>query len=199
MRSLTSLHLRLINTKHFPTFLLPIHLPALTSLWVEWADQQHPFEWDAALPSYTHWLSISPSSSNTLEQLLFMDLSISPTLCAHIHSGSSSNLLLPDYTQLETLLRAVPKLKSLFLPPGIRVPLPILAQMANGDLLSRLESLSLAMLRDPDIVFNMVRSRNRNEGRSSGSARARMNLEKGYRLQFLKPCRICLDHCGFGR
>ncbi|KAF8879761.1 hypothetical protein CPB84DRAFT_1793052, partial [Gymnopilus junonius] len=221
MRLLASLHLRLINTNHFPTFLLPIHLPVLTSLWVEWSDQQHPFEWDAALPSYTHWVSITPLS-NTLEQLLLMDLSISPALCARVHGGSSSSLPLPDYTQLESLLRAVPKLKSLCLPPGIRVPLPILTQIANGDLLPRLDSFSLAMLRGPDIIFNMVRSRNRNEIGSSYSARTRshiaflnlmvpippldvrrhllakmkgLNLKKGYRLQFLKACRVCLGHC----
>ncbi|KAF8888471.1 hypothetical protein CPB84DRAFT_1466722 [Gymnopilus junonius] len=208
MRKLTNLRIRLIDTSSNSNFVDLIHLPAIKSLWVEWGDNNFPFKWDPAL--YTRWLSYS---SNTLIQLLLTDFPLSN----RIQCGPNQPQF--DYSKLEALLRALPNLKSLSLPPGIQVAFPILVQLVTGGLLPRLNSLSIAMNGSSDDVFHMVHLRNkagpssryspitslnlvttslRPAARRSLQAKLEaLNLPKSYRLQFLKPCTICNSYCCF--
>ncbi|KAF8888713.1 hypothetical protein CPB84DRAFT_1462372 [Gymnopilus junonius] len=150
MRVLTDLCLRLVDTSHSPNFIHLIHLPAIISLWVDWADRNHPFKWDPAL--YTQWLS---HSSTTLKKLVLVDLP------DHNRISCRSNRPRSDYSKLEELMRSVPNIKSLSLPPGIHVALPILIDMANGGLLRHLNSFSLAVDGKTNNVVNMLRARNK--------------------------------------
>ncbi|KAF8880108.1 hypothetical protein CPB84DRAFT_283255 [Gymnopilus junonius] len=208
MCSLTKLRLRLVDTNNHPSFLLFFRLPVITALGVEWADRIFPFEWDETF--YKQWLS---DSSDTLQRLILTDLPIYTTL---IHSRPDR--LHHDRNKLEDLLSALPNLKSLNLPPGIQIPNPTRANIANGLLLPHLTFLGLATEDDQEEIFNMLHFRN---NISSGCTPITsldlmmpwappivqselreevemLGLTKGYRVRFLRLCRICERYCCFG-
>ncbi|PPQ70208.1 hypothetical protein CVT26_014465 [Gymnopilus dilepis] len=215
MRSLKKLRLRFFNsTNGYPEFLFLLHLPILEDFYLEWADRRVPYSWDLVL--YSKWLS---TVSTSLKRLILADLPFQPVVETSIHHKSSR--LSITYDQIEVMLRAIPNVKAITFPRSIHIPLPILTDLASGELLPHLDFLELSTDRNPSMVFFAIQVRNTRAMElshispikrlsltlpSMTTDEAAAVLERGMQLglgsglviQHVRPCDACREYCYFG-
>ncbi|PPQ96548.1 hypothetical protein CVT26_006336 [Gymnopilus dilepis] len=152
MSSLEILLIRYIDLFHWPTFPMLLLLPVAQEVRIERADRIANVDWNVSM--YT---TIFLASSNTLRELVLSTypfrLSASP-----VHDRSKRRRT--SYTELENLLRVLPNLVRIALPPEIYIHVETSFKLARRQLLPKCQDFQIATDVDPGIILAMVGSRN---------------------------------------
>ncbi|KAF8883064.1 hypothetical protein CPB84DRAFT_1750745 [Gymnopilus junonius] len=154
MHALSKLRLRLedINESDYHRFLLLFHLPVLEGLWLELGSRSSLVQWDTAL--LAEWLS----RTSNLQTLMLTDCPVATNEAAPIHHRS--NRPVTSLENLQDLLRTTPNLRTLWLPTSIHVHMPIITDIASGNLLPHLDFFRFATDVDPNVIFDKIKRRN---------------------------------------